>query len=83
MRNIELLSIFDEISHGKIGYSKKEIMDEFGNFEQEEPLQHGRINKEKIFLVGRNLFFIYPTQRTIKPQSRPNLLAVREVMKSA
>ncbi|MCK4458617.1 MAG: hypothetical protein KAU52_02710, partial [Methanosarcinales archaeon] len=83
IRTSQILSIFDEISLGKIEYSEKAIIGEFKNFEQEEMLQYGRINEEKIFLVGRNVFFIDPTQRTIKPQSRLNLLAIREVMKSA
>jgi AAA+ ATPase superfamily predicted ATPase len=82
IRTSQILSIFDEISLGKVEYSEKDIIEEFKNFEQEEILQYGRINKEKIFLVGRNVFFIDPTQRTIKPQSRLNLLAIREVMKS-
>jgi len=82
IRTSQIFSIFDEISLGKVEYSEKSILEEFKNFEQEEMLQYGRINKEKIFLVGRNVFFIDPTQRTIKPQSRLNLLAIREVMKS-
>ncbi|MGP8329310.1 MAG: ATP-binding protein [Methanosarcinaceae archaeon] len=82
IRTSQILSIFDEISLGNIEYSEKAIIGEFKNFEQEEILQYGRINKEKIYLVGRNVFFIDPTQRTIKPQSRLNLLAIREVMKS-
>jgi len=82
IRTSQMLSIFDEISLGKVEYSEKDIIEEFKNFEQEEILQYDRINKEKIFLVGRNVFFIDPTQRTIKPQSRLNLLAIREVMKS-
>ena len=83
IRTSQMLSIFDEISLGKIEYSEKDIIGEFKNFEQDEILQYNRINKEKIFLVGRNVFFIDPTQRTIKPQSRLTLLAIREVMKSA
>ena len=81
IRTSQMLSIFDEISLGKVEYSEKDIIEEFKNFEHEEILQYGRINEEKIFLVGRNVFFIDPTQRTIKPQSRLNLLAIREVIK--
>jgi AAA+ ATPase superfamily predicted ATPase len=81
IRTSQMLSIFDEISLGKIKYSEKDIIEEFRNFEQEEILQYDRITEEKIFLVGRNVFFIDPTQRTIKPQSRLNLLALREVLR--
>jgi len=31
--------------------------------------------------MEKNMFFIDPTQRTIKPQSRPDLLALREVLR--
>jgi len=81
IRTSQMLSIFDEISLGKIEYSEKDIIEEFKNFEQGEILQYDRITEEKIFLVGRNVFFIDPTQRTIKPQSRLNLLALREVLR--
>jgi len=35
------------------------------------------------FLVKQNLLFLDPVRRTIKPQSRLNLLAIREVTKNA
>ncbi|KAF5410145.1 MAG: putative ATP-binding protein [Candidatus Methanogasteraceae archaeon] len=81
IRTSQMLSIFDEIALGKIKYSEKDIIEEFRNFEQEDMLQYDRITEEKIFLVGRNVFFIDPTQRTIKPQSRLNLLALRGVLR--
>ena len=34
------------------------------------------------FLVKQNILFLDPVKRTIKPQSRLNLLAIREVMKN-
>ena len=79
----QILSIFDEIALGKIEYSEKALIDEFKNFENEELVQYDKVNKEKIFLVERNVLFIDPTQRTIKPQSRLNLLAIREVLENA
>ncbi|NMG82953.1 MAG: AAA family ATPase [Methanosarcinales archaeon] len=83
IRTSQILSIFDEIALGKIEYSEKALIGEFKNFEKEELVQYDKVNKEKIFLVERNVLFIDPTQRTIKPQSRLNLLAIREVMKDA
>ena len=83
IRTSQILSIFDEIALGKIEYSEKALIDEFKNFENEELVQYDKVNKEKIFLVERNVLFIDPTQRTIKPQSRLNLLAVREVVRNA
>ncbi len=35
------------------------------------------------FLVKQNILFLDPVNRTIKPQSRLNLLAVREVIANA
>jgi hypothetical protein len=81
IRTSQILSIFDEIALGKIEYSEKSLIDEFKNFEKDELVQYDKVNKEKIFLVERNVLFIDPTQRTIKPQSRLNLLAIREVIR--
>jgi len=83
IRTSQILSIFDAISLGKIEYSEKAIIDEFENFFEDELLQYDRVTNEKIFLVGKNVLFMDPTQRTIKPQSRLNLLAIREVIQSA
>jgi len=83
IRKSQILSIFDEIALGKIEYSEKALIDEFKNFEKDELVQYDKVNKEKIFLVERNVLFIDPTQRMIKPQSRLNLLAVREVISDA
>ncbi|MEA1894259.1 MAG: ATP-binding protein [Euryarchaeota archaeon] len=83
IRTSQILSIFDGIALGKVEYSEKALIDEFKNFEKKELVQYDRVNKEKIFLVERNVLFIDPTQRTIKPQSRLNLLAIREVVRNA
>ena len=83
IRTSQILSIFDEIALGKVEYSEKALIDEFKNFEKEELVQYDKVNKEKIFLVERNVLFIDPTQRTIKPQLRLNLLAIREVVQNA
>ncbi|MEA1864581.1 MAG: ATP-binding protein [Euryarchaeota archaeon] len=83
IRKSQILSIFDEIALGKIEYSEKALIDEFKNFKKDELVQYDKVNKEKIFLVERNVLFIDPTQRIIKPQSRLNLLAVREVISDA
>ncbi|MCD4844399.1 MAG: ATP-binding protein [Methanosarcinales archaeon] len=82
IRTSQILSIFDEISLGKVEHSEKDIIEEFKNFEKEEIIQYARVNERKIFLVGRNVLFIDPVQRTIKPQSKLNLLAIREVINS-
>ena len=83
IRTSQILSIFDGIALGKIEYSEEALIGEFKNFEEEELVQYDKVNKEKIFLVERNILFIDPTQRTIKPQSRLNLLAIREVVRNA
>ena len=83
IKTSQILSIFDEIALGKIEYSEEALIGEFKNFEEEELVQYDKVTKEKIFLVERNVLFIDPTQRTIKPQSRLNLLAIREVLRNA
>ena len=81
IRTNQILSIFDEISLRKVEYSEEAIIEEFRRFENEEIIQYDRMNKEKIFLVERNILFIDPIQRTVKPQSKLDLLAIRNVLK--
>jgi AAA+ ATPase superfamily predicted ATPase len=81
IRTSQIQSLFDEIALGTVEYSEKAIADEFKNFAKDEIVRYDRINKEKLFLVGRNVLFIDPTQRILKPQSRLNLLAIRAVVK--
>ncbi|MCW7070733.1 MAG: ATP-binding protein [Methanophagales archaeon] len=82
IRTSQILSIFDEIALGKVEYSEKAVAEEFKNFEAEEVIKYERETKEKLFLVGRNVLFIDPTERTIRPQSRLDLLAIRVVLKN-
>ena len=81
IRTSQILSIFDEIALKKVEFVENDIAEEFKNFETEETIRYDRVNKVKVFLVGRNILFIDPTQRTIKPQSKLNLLAIRAVLK--
>jgi hypothetical protein len=56
------------------------ILDEFSD---EESYAYEMITPEIAYLVRENILFVDSVRRIIKPQSRLNLLAVREVMKDA
>ena len=61
---------------------RRERSKELSVFEAEERVRHERLNAAKVFLVKRNVLFIDPARRT-RPQSKPDLLAIREMMKEA
>ena len=44
-------------------------------------MRYERLNAAKVFLVKRNVLFIDPARRTIRPRSKLDLLAIREMMK--
>ncbi|PXF60063.1 MAG: ATP-binding protein [Candidatus Methanogaster sp.] len=75
----------------KISYGEKEIVLNDGDilkglerFGDEEYLKAGELPKPiKLGLIKANILFLDPVKQIIKPQSRLNLLAIREVIKNA
>ena len=82
-RKSQILSIFDDIALQKVDVSEDAIIKEFSVFEAEEKVRYERLNDAKVFLVKRNVLFVDSTRRTIRPQSKLDLLAIREVVKEA
>jgi hypothetical protein len=82
-RKNQILSIFDDITLKRVDVSEDAIIKEFSVFEVEEKVRYERLNDAKVFLVKRNVLFVDPTRRTIRPQSKLDLLAMREVVKEA
>jgi len=82
-RKSQILSIFDDIALKRVDVSEDAILKEFSIFAAEEKVGYERLNDTKVFLVNRNVLFIDPTRRTIRPQSKLDLLAIRELMKEA
>ena len=82
-RKSQILSIFDDIALKRVDVSEDAIIKEFSVFEVEEKVRYERLNDAKVFLVKRNVLFVDPTRRTIRPQSKLDLLAMREVVKEA
>jgi AAA+ ATPase superfamily predicted ATPase len=80
-RKSQILSIFDDIALKRVDVSEEAIIKEFSVFEAEEEVRYKRLNNAKIFLVKKNVLFVDPTRRTIRPQSKLDLLAMREVVK--
>lgn len=64
---------------------KSDIVDMLSFFASDEEVKYSdSLNLDLLsFLVKQNILFLDPVRRTIKPQSRLNLLAVREVMRDA
>ncbi len=64
---------------------KSDIVDMLSIFASDEEVKYSdSINLDLLsFLVKQNILFLDPVRRTIKPQSRLNLLAIREVMGNA
>ena len=80
-RKSQILSIFDDIALQKVDISEDAVMKELSVFEAEEKVRYERLNAAKVFLIKRNVLFVDPTRRTIRPQSKLDLLAIREMMK--
>ncbi|MEA3325689.1 MAG: ATP-binding protein [Euryarchaeota archaeon] len=64
---------------------KSDIVDMLSIFASDEEVKYSdSINLDLLsFLVKQNIFFLDPVRRTIKPQSRLNLLAIREMLGNA
>ena len=63
---------------------KKDVIGIISRFADVECINDEGLNRPaKYFLIKDNILFLDPAQGTLKPQSRLNLLALREVMKNA
>jgi AAA+ ATPase superfamily predicted ATPase len=80
IRKSQILSIFDAIALKEVDISEDAIIKEFGVFETADEMEYERLSDEKIFLVKKNVFFVDPTRRRIRPQSKLDLLAIRKVI---
>ncbi|MEA1894100.1 MAG: ATP-binding protein [Euryarchaeota archaeon] len=63
---------------------KRDIVDMLSIFASDDEIKYSdSVNLDLIsFLVKRNILFLDPVRRTIKPQSRLNLSAIREVLRN-
>ena len=82
-RKSQILSIFDDIALKKVDISEDAILKEFSVFENEDEVRYERLNEAKIFLIKKNVLFVDPMRRAIRPQSEQDLLAMREVVEEA
>ena len=57
------------------------LMSLLKNFMGREEIEYGRVDEGTRFCVKRNILFVDPMRRVIKPQSRLDLLAIREVLR--
>ena len=65
-----------------VGYSG--LVDALKRFVVQDEIDAGDVDEiSTAFLVGDNVLFVNPVRSTIKPQSRLDMLAIREVMRDA
>jgi hypothetical protein len=57
------------------------VVELFRKFKDKEVIRYERLGREIKFCVEKNIMFVEPIRRTIKPQSRLDLLAMREIVK--
>lgn len=79
-RKNQILSIFDNIALKRVDLSEDAILTEFSSFVKEEEVRYDRLDDTKIYLVKRNVLFVDPTRRTMRPQSKLDLLAIRAIV---
>ncbi len=82
----ELLYINPKIEMGKekekIPVERNKIIDALKEFKDNEEIADTKISRaEKIYLVKKNMLFVNSKKGTIKPQSRIDLIAIREILK--
>jgi len=74
------------ISYGEkeIVLNEEDILKGLDKFENKNHLKANELSKSvKLGLIKANILFLDPVKQILKPQSRLELLAIREVMKSA
>ncbi len=58
----------------------KRVIELFGKFKEKEVIKYEKLSKEIRFCVRKNILFVEPVKRIIKPQSRLDLLAMRRIV---
>ncbi|RLG28009.1 hypothetical protein DRO03_10785, partial [Methanosarcinales archaeon] len=72
------------IENIKYSVSYEKLVGALKKFVDRETIDMNEVDEiSKAFLVKKNMLFVDPLKKMIKPQSRLNLLAIREVMRDA
>ena len=80
----ELRLIGDELEYKgkKIEIAEERVIDALDSFSNTEHRSYEMLNIEEIYLVKRNILFVDAVRGVLKPQSKLDLLAMREVMRN-
>jgi len=62
---------------------EERVIDALNSFSDIEYRSYEMLNIEELYLVKRNILFVDAVRGVLKPQSKLDLLAVREVMRDA
>ncbi|CAD6492586.1 MAG: putative ATP-binding protein [Candidatus Argoarchaeum ethanivorans] len=81
----ELHLVGDELEYKgkKIEIVEERVIDALNSFSNIESKSYEMLSIEEIYLVKRNILFVDAVRGVLKPQSKLDLLAVREVMEIA
>jgi AAA+ ATPase superfamily predicted ATPase len=55
------------------------VIELFKRFRDVEEFEYERLSREIMFCVEKNILFVEPVERIVKPQSRLDLLAIRRI----
>jgi len=58
------------------------VLELFKTISEDEVIKYRKIDDPLKFCVRKNILFLEPVERIVKPQSRLDLLAIREVLQS-
>ena len=59
----------------------KQVIGLFERFKESEAIECDEISDEVVWCIKNNVFFLDPRKRCLKPQSRIDLLAIRQILK--
>jgi len=60
----------------------RRVIELFKRFKDVEEFEYERLSKEIRFCVRKNVLFVEPVERIVKPQSRLDLMAIRRIVET-
>ena len=79
LRYSQILDTIYEIEENRELFNR--VLELFKTISEEEVLKYAKIDESLKFCVRKNILFLEPVERIVKPQSKLDLLAIRESLK--
>ena len=77
MKKMRVSQILDSIYRAE----GEKVIDILKEIAEKEVIEYKKLDKEILFCIRENILFADPVERILKPQSRLDLIAIREVIK--